>query len=205
MEPKPVQQSRSPAYPTRREVLAGAATFALAHVAGNWRLWAATEAGVTIVAPIFEHGKGRGLTGCIVVSPPVFLSEEEAMQIVREELGKHGIQLKEAPPFRDVLIPRRIKERDAVIKADGKVERIEKTIEDPRNAKPLKPDGIDPNKRIAVSYLSEQAGDPFGQRRIPARSPNTTSRTPRHSWQTGPRDSARSGFTSVFFTIRWSL
>ena len=43
---------------------------------------------VAIVAPIFQHGEGRGATGCIVMSPPVFLSEEEALLVVREELGK---------------------------------------------------------------------------------------------------------------------
>jgi hypothetical protein len=46
-----------------------------------------------LVAPIFDHGTGRGSTGCVVVSPPVFLSEEEAMTIIKEELSKSGIIL----------------------------------------------------------------------------------------------------------------
>ena len=46
-----------------------------------------------IVAPIFQHGEGRAATGCVVISPPVFLTEEEALQVIKEELGKHGVSL----------------------------------------------------------------------------------------------------------------
>lgn len=48
-----------------------------------------------VVAPIFEHGEGRGATGCVVVNPPVFLSEQDAMQVIREELPKSGVSLSE--------------------------------------------------------------------------------------------------------------
>jgi hypothetical protein len=44
-----------------------------------------------LVAPIFEHGEGRGATGCIVIAPPVFLSEEDARQIIETELKKANI------------------------------------------------------------------------------------------------------------------
>jgi len=43
------------------------------------------------VAPLFIHGEGRGATGCVVVSPPVFLSEEEARQIIVQEMKKADI------------------------------------------------------------------------------------------------------------------
>ncbi|MHC4640917.1 MAG: hypothetical protein ACYS32_04675 [Planctomycetota bacterium] len=46
-----------------------------------------------MIAPLFAHGKGRGVTGCIVISPPVFISEEEAAVIIKEELAKHGVEL----------------------------------------------------------------------------------------------------------------
>jgi hypothetical protein len=45
-----------------------------------------------LVAPIFEHGGGRGSTGCVVISPPVFLSEEEARQTIENELKKKHIE-----------------------------------------------------------------------------------------------------------------
>ena len=46
-----------------------------------------------IVAPLFERGDGRGAAGCVVVAPPVFMSEEEALTIVGEELAKYGVRL----------------------------------------------------------------------------------------------------------------
>jgi len=45
------------------------------------------------IAPIFQHGKGRGTTGCVVMSPPIFLSEEEALQIISEELRESGLEI----------------------------------------------------------------------------------------------------------------
>jgi hypothetical protein len=44
------------------------------------------------VAPIFEHGDGRGAYGCVVVSPPAFLSEDEARQVIIEEAKKAGLK-----------------------------------------------------------------------------------------------------------------
>lgn len=43
------------------------------------------------VAPIFAHGDGSGSTGCIVMSPPVFISEDEAKSIIFEALAKENI------------------------------------------------------------------------------------------------------------------
>ncbi len=121
MEPKPVQQDLHPAYPTRRDVLAGAATFALANLAGCSFAVAELESGKIAVAPVFEHGEGRGVTGCNVVTPPVFLSEEEGLQILREELAKHGIQLKAGGTLQGVVVPARSESYELVNKG-GKQE-----------------------------------------------------------------------------------
>ncbi|NVN94988.1 MAG: hypothetical protein HXX18_06860 [Bacteroidetes bacterium] len=43
------------------------------------------------VAPIFVHGKGSGASGCIVMSPPVFISEDEALKIILEALKAENI------------------------------------------------------------------------------------------------------------------
>lgn len=43
--------------------------------------------------PIFAHGTGRGSYGCESVAPPVFLSEEEAMQVISEECAAQGIDI----------------------------------------------------------------------------------------------------------------
>ncbi len=42
-------------------------------------------------SPIFEHGEGSGSYGCVSVSPPVFLSEEEALEVIIEEAAKYGL------------------------------------------------------------------------------------------------------------------
>ena len=45
------------------------------------------------IAPVFVHGDGTGAAGCIVMSPPVFMSEESARKIIENELGKHNISI----------------------------------------------------------------------------------------------------------------
>jgi hypothetical protein len=68
----------------------------------------------TIVAPIFEHGEGRGGIGCVAVSPPVFLSEEEAMRVIQEEIGRSGVELtRRRDTWADVAIPTRWEQWDS--------------------------------------------------------------------------------------------
>lgn len=49
------------------------------------------DVGVSRVAPLFIHGEGRGSFGCVAVNPPVFLSEDEARQVVQDEARKEGV------------------------------------------------------------------------------------------------------------------
>jgi hypothetical protein len=42
-------------------------------------------------APIFEYGEGSGYTGCIVITPPVFLDEREALSIIKEVFKKLNV------------------------------------------------------------------------------------------------------------------
>jgi hypothetical protein len=101
MEPRPVLRQAKPGYPTRRDFLAiGASALTAASIAGCGD-GASTSA---LVAPIFTHGEGRGATGCMALSPPVFLSEEEALQIVREEFAKAGITLGKGMPLPKVIV-----------------------------------------------------------------------------------------------------
>jgi hypothetical protein len=58
------------------------------------------------VAPIFDHGNGRGSFGCSSVAPPSFLSEEEAFQVIQQEAAKYGITFKKnAYELENVDIP----------------------------------------------------------------------------------------------------
>ncbi len=154
MEPKPVLHHAQPAYPTRREVLAGAASLALFNLAGGNFAFAASEEGKIAVAPIFKHGAGRGVTGCMVITPPVFLSEEEGMQILREELARHGVRLKAGGNLEGVRVPARTEKDESVNMGGGKQEIKTTVVEDPHKAIPLKPTGNDSDKNIAVEFVS---------------------------------------------------
>lgn len=54
------------------------------------------ESGETQMAPLsvplFVHGNGRGSFGCDSVLPPVYLSEDEAAQVIRETAMEYGVQ-----------------------------------------------------------------------------------------------------------------
>ena len=164
MEAKPVTQKQEPAYPTRRDVLKSAAAFVLVGLAGT-RIAADEGKGKGItVAPVFEHGNGRGAAGCIVVSPPVFLSEEEAMQILREEMTKHGIKLEDGGVLESVHLPRSLlsaeeAHRDLLKSLQNELDSLkegsEKSSKDlPRSISSFKVDGLDRNKHIAVEFVS---------------------------------------------------
>ena len=47
------------------------------------------------VAPIFEHGSGHGAFGCVAVSPPVFLTEAEAREVIEDEAKKADVDFAE--------------------------------------------------------------------------------------------------------------
>jgi len=49
----------------------------------------APEADLSV--PLFVHGAGRGSYGCVSVVPPVYLSEDEAAQVIRETALEYGV------------------------------------------------------------------------------------------------------------------
>lgn len=126
MKVKPVGKSHSPAYPTERQaaldtgllgplpkrwrhsraVLGGMAALALLSAAGCSQSQPdSSPDGTYLTAPIFEHGGGSGALGCDVAVPPVFLSETEALAIIREEAAKVGLLFKDKPPKAVVSMP----------------------------------------------------------------------------------------------------
>ena len=46
-------------------------------------------------APVFVHGDGVGASGCVMIAPPVYLSEEDALNIIFTELKKEGLSFKD--------------------------------------------------------------------------------------------------------------
>lgn len=45
-----------------------------------------------MVAPLFEHGSGQGAFGCVMVAPPVFLTEAEALAVINEAAEDYGLK-----------------------------------------------------------------------------------------------------------------
>ena len=111
MQVAPVRSKRQPRYPTQEilalhpellalvperwrmnplvlRVLAGVVSLSFAAEAANTQ---GQKTGASHVAPLFVHGDGRGAFGCVAINPPVFLSEEEAKQVIREEAQKAGL------------------------------------------------------------------------------------------------------------------
>ena len=44
------------------------------------------------IAPIFQHGSGRGTFGCVSTASPMFLTEDEARKVIMEEAASAGIR-----------------------------------------------------------------------------------------------------------------
>jgi len=169
MKSKPVRRYRSPKYPTRPEV-AARPDLLRRHQPPAWRSWPeltgavglflmadasqltaadspmkggqtkARSQAVAVVAPIFQHGEGRGSTGCIVMSPPIFLSEEEALQVIRQEMASKGVKL----GTNETTV--------AGVHYEGWKE-VEPGV--PRTQYPLKASAADPSRKVVVDFISE--------------------------------------------------
>jgi hypothetical protein len=178
MKPKPVKQSETPEYPTRRQLLKGGAAIVLfGPMLGCDR----TTSGVVgpptdesvcevcgvfgppvpderelrnrpLVAPLFEHGEGRGVMGCDVAVPPVFLSEEEAMQIIREELTAAGFELGEGRELPNVAAS--AEGFASGFHPDSPEAQEERTV-------PVAVDAESDDPKLAVQYVSQEDCDKF--------------------------------------------
>ena len=101
---------------------------------------------VAKVAPVFMHGEGRGSAGCVMVNPPMFLSEEEALSVISDELGKAGLTMTQRNVRVDQIPVEQFRFSDK-----------------PQNAGRAKYDGpvdsliidlMDPQKRVAVNCVT---------------------------------------------------
>ncbi len=108
------------------------------------------------VAPIFEHGDGRGSFGCDSVAPPAFLSEEEAYQIICDEAKKRGINLEKTNELlKDIQIPVTYTFPEKFIpNPDNPDELIAEYPSKTKKAGDLELDGYDKNKKIAFEFVS---------------------------------------------------
>jgi hypothetical protein len=45
----------------------------------------------SLIVPIFKHGSGLASSGCVAISPPCYLTEEEARLVIEDEFRKENI------------------------------------------------------------------------------------------------------------------
>lgn len=59
------------------------------------------------IAPLFIHGAGRGAFGCDMVTPPAFMSEDEALDVINEAAKEYGLNFsdQDSPIFLNVTQP----------------------------------------------------------------------------------------------------
>lgn len=111
---------------------------------------ASIENQIAVVAPVFEHGAGRGSFGCVSIAPPAFLSEEEALQVINEEAAKAGFSFTpKGQTLKDVRIPVTNIYPDRSEQKEGD-EKLLKT-----KAGDLELDGYDSEKQTGFEFISK--------------------------------------------------
>jgi hypothetical protein len=195
MNSKPIRKYTQPKYPTRLEVAARPGLLQR-HQPPAWRKWpeltgavgfflladparlvaadSPTKGGqtkvpsqaVAVVAPIFQHGEGRGATGCIVISPPVFLSEEEAMQVIREEMATNGVQLRTNQTTLAGVTAGRVVGSVPAAPAGGTNATKPTGPAFAIKQEPFNTDAADPKKKVYVEFLSERDADRWDLERM---------------------------------------
>ncbi len=95
-----------------------------------------------MVAPLFTHGGGTGAFGCDMVTPPVFLSEAEALEVINDAAKEYGLEFSDGQSvtIEEVLEP--------ITSINGAVE---KPVQ---NYISLKPDFADTEHGIALEFVS---------------------------------------------------
>ncbi len=100
-----------------------------------------------LVSPIFEHGEGRGAIGCEVIAPPAFISEEEALIVIKEEFAKHGIEFdREKIQLSEIQISPvevRYDREKGIVKEEKKSESLEVDLQDTK-------------RNINIEYISRE-------------------------------------------------
>lgn len=184
MDIKPVKKYKTPKYPDkeavaddpellkqlphrwRKNVYVGTALsslliFTLASCGKSQVTESNTTEKEAMVAPVFDHGSGRGSFGCMSIAPPSFLSEEEAFQVIQEEGKKYGISFeRDGLEIENVKIPETkyfLKSEDG----NGENSNFEKNggAVDSSKSGDLKLDGYDDIKKVGFEFVSKEDYD----------------------------------------------
>jgi hypothetical protein len=167
-----VRRQRRPGYPTRPEVTRDPELLRR-HIPSAWKKSAQVTAALSIllasahaedsgtkekaakVAPIFDHGDGRGHVGCVAINPPRLLSEEDALKIIAEEAGKASLVL----TLRNVPL-QEVKIHHGMHARQNKEAGVSQII--PGGIMPLEVDLADKDRRVVVEFVSRDDDFTFG-------------------------------------------
>jgi hypothetical protein len=113
---------------------------------------AAKSKAASKVAPIFQHGEGRAAFGGVgSQTPTVFLSEDEAREVITEEAAKYGIKFADnGHILKNIRVP--VTDSYAFLYRDeGKTPPTDSQT----RKLPLKLDGMDDKRNIGFEYVSQ--------------------------------------------------
>ena len=115
---------------------------------------------MAVVAPIFPSGEGVGFDGgCTVASPPIFLAEDEALKVIRDELDQAGIKLsaKNVSVGTIIIPPHLYFVKDPT---GGCSNELGRDIPPPRL---FLADLADPHKHVAIEFVSLRGNFELGK------------------------------------------
>jgi hypothetical protein len=170
-DPELLRRHVPPAWLKHKEVAGALGAFLAANAAGCSGTAPGTGSGYgstgvgadapAIVAPMFEHGDGRGRSrwtlACIAVAAPTYLPEEEAIAIIRDELARQGLPMSQRDvELSSVIIRgRELKQGYEWVVGQRGWEFIDMTG-------PLEVDLMDPRRGVAVEYVAREDFDRLG-------------------------------------------
>lgn len=114
------------------------------------------QQGMFRIAPLIldalaREGSGRGAFGCVAISAPTFLSEEDGVAIIRAELEKVGMKMGAAPaPVQGVRLPHTNSQEFLERDNKSKPEAFQK------NTGTLQFDGASEDGKVVFEYVSEK-------------------------------------------------
>ena len=116
-----------------------------------------------VVAPILAEAlerDGRGAFGCVAIDPPSFLSEDEALELIRTELEAAGLQLRDDALLEDMTAPTEPAERVQIVgEKNGASEiRYGSSYGEPNELgrRPVRFDWADPRRAVYIEYLTRR-------------------------------------------------
>ena len=108
--------------------------------------------------PLSPRGPMRGTFGCVAVNPPVYLSEDEARQVIQEEARKVGLEFSvDAAKARGAAVP--VVDRYWCLRAEGLTGKQVRGVPTQKHALAL--DGFDQQHNVAFEFVSWQDYNAF--------------------------------------------